>query len=100
MGQDERGDAPFLLQIGQIRNDAVDAQQLRIREHDARVDDDGRLAPREREHVHAELAESAERHDFEHQKNESTHHRPGHSGRSRSGRCEPPQRLGQAAGCA
>ena len=31
----------------------------------AGVDDDRRLAPGERQHVHAELAESAERHDFD-----------------------------------
>jgi hypothetical protein len=55
-----------LLKVGQIRNDPIDAQQLGVREHHARVDDDGRLRPRDRKHVHAELAESAERNDFEH----------------------------------
>ncbi len=80
--QHERGDAPFLLQVGQIRNDAVDAEQLGVREHHARVDDDRRLAPGEREHVHAELAEPAERHDFEHRETAGTHQRPGHSWRS------------------
>ena len=64
--QHEGGDAPFLLQVREIRDDPIHAEQLRIREHHARVDDDRRLTPGEREHVHAELAESAERYDFEH----------------------------------
>ena len=57
--QHERRGAPFLLQVREIRNDPIHAQQLRVREHHARVDDDGRLTPGEREHVHPELAESA-----------------------------------------
>ena len=65
--QHERGGAPFLLQVGQIRDDAIDAQQLGVRKHHAGIDDNRRLTPREREHVHPELAKSAERHDFEHQ---------------------------------
>ena len=95
--QHERGDAPFLLQVREIRNDPIDAEQLGIRKHDAGVDDDGRLAPGEREHVHAELTESAERHDFEH---------PEKTGRPPAGtllaeslrRWEPQPRLNQAAG--
>src|SRR5882672_65103 len=65
--QHERGDASFLLQVRQIRNDPVHAQQLGVRKHHPRVDDDRRLVPGEREHVHAELAESAKRYYFEHQ---------------------------------
>ena len=49
-----------LLQLAQIGNDQIHAEQFRLREHDARVDDDRRLTPGEREHVHAELAEAAE----------------------------------------
>ena len=64
--QHERGDAPVLLQVRHVRDDAIHAEQLGIGEHDAGVDDNRRLVPREREHVHAELAESAERNDFEH----------------------------------
>ncbi len=64
--QHERGGGAFLLQVGEVRNDPVHAEQIGIGEHHARVDDDRRLAPGEREHVHAELAESAERNDFEH----------------------------------
>jgi hypothetical protein len=58
--------APLLLQVREIRDDQVHAQQLGIGEHHARIDDDRRPAPGEREHVHPELAESAERNDFEH----------------------------------
>ena len=64
--QHERGGAPFLLQIREIRNDPIHAEQFRVREHHAGVDDNRRLTPGEREHVHPELAESAERYDFEH----------------------------------
>ena len=64
--QHERRGAPFLLQVGHVRNDAIDAQLIGVREHDTRVDDHGGIAPREREHVHTELAKSAERNDFEH----------------------------------
>jgi hypothetical protein len=71
--QHEGGDAPFLLQIRHVRNDAIDAQQFRIRKHDAGIDDDGRLTPGERHHVHPELTDSAEWNDFEHSEME---HRP------------------------
>ena len=72
--QHERGGAPFLLQVREIGNDPIHAEQFGIGEHDAGVDDDRRLAPGERQHVHAELAESAERNDFEHPWNrERTH---------------------------
>ncbi len=76
--QHERGGAPFLLQIGEVRDDPVDAEQFGVGEHHAGIDDDRRLAPGEREHVHAELAESAERNDFEHAVSGSTdlHQRP------------------------
>ena len=58
--QHERRGPCLLLQIRQIRNDQIHAEQFGIREHDASVHDDGRVAPGEREHVHAELAEAAE----------------------------------------
>ncbi len=64
--QHQRRDAPFLLQVREVRNDPVDAEQIGIREHDAGIDHDRGLAPRERQHVHAELTESAEGNDFEH----------------------------------
>ena len=64
--QHKRGNAPRRLQVRQIRNDQIDAEELRVREHHARVNDDCRVAPGECEHVHAELTESAERYNFEH----------------------------------
>jgi len=70
--QHERGDAPFLLEIAKVRHDEVDAEQFRIGEHHTRIHNDRRLAPREREHVHAELAEAAEWNDFQHSLNERT----------------------------
>jgi hypothetical protein len=64
--QHKGGDPPLLLQVRQVRNDQIDAQQFRIGEHDAGVDDDRRVGPGEREHVHAELAEAAEWYNVEH----------------------------------
>ena len=64
--QHQRGGASLLLKVGEVRNDQIHAQQLGIREHDTRVDDNRRLAPAERQHVHPELAETTERNDFEH----------------------------------
>ncbi len=62
--QHQRGDA-VLLQLPQVRNDQVDAEQLRLGEHHARIDEDGRVAAGDDHHVHAELAEPAERDDLE-----------------------------------
>jgi hypothetical protein len=60
--QDERCDAAFVgVEGGQIRNDQVDPEQLRFREHDAGVDEDSRVPAGDEQHVHAELAEAAER---------------------------------------
>ena len=64
--QHERGGAPFLLQIGEVRDDPVNTQQFGVRKHDAGIDHDGCLTPGEGQHVHAEFAETAERNDFEH----------------------------------
>ncbi|MGC4083808.1 MAG: hypothetical protein QM736_17270 [Vicinamibacterales bacterium] len=57
--QHQRCGATFLLQVGQVRDDAVDPEQLRVREHHTGIDHDGRLTERERQHVHAELAKPA-----------------------------------------
>ena len=64
--EDERLDlvAPR-LDVGEVRDDQVDAQLVGVREHDAGVDEDGRVLPRHGHHVHAELAEAAERDDLE-----------------------------------
>ena len=64
--QHQRAHAAFLLQIRQVGDDAVHAQQLGIREHDSGIHHHGRLTPGERQHVHSKLAEAAKRHDFEH----------------------------------
>src|SRR5262249_23583389 len=48
-----------------VRNDQVDAEQFRLGEHDAGVDEDRRLAAGDEHHVHAELAEPAERDQLE-----------------------------------
>ena len=62
----ERGDAPLLLKVREVGNDPIHAEQIGIREHDPGVDHNRGLAPTEGQHVHAELAESAKGHDFEH----------------------------------
>ena len=64
---------PFLLQVREVRDDPVDAEQFGVRKHDAGIDHDGRLTPRERQHVHAELAKSTKRNDFEHSLNTLRH---------------------------
>jgi hypothetical protein len=57
--QDQRRGTALLLQIGEIRNDAVDAEQFGIGKHHTRIDDERGRSPGQREHVHSELAESA-----------------------------------------
>ena len=62
MRQQQRGRARLaLLQIGQVRNQQVDAGQLRSGEHHAGVDDERRPLGRHGHRVHAEFAEPAER---------------------------------------
>ncbi len=56
---------PVLLQLPQVRNDQIDAEQLGLREHDSGVDQDGRVAAGDDHHVHAELAKPAERDQLE-----------------------------------
>ena len=59
MCQHERRGAAFLVQVREIRDDAIHPEHVRIGKHDASVDDDGRLPPAQRQHVHPEFAESA-----------------------------------------
>ncbi len=54
-----------LLQVREVRDDQVHARQVGFREHHPGVHHDGRVAAGEDHHVHAELAEAAERHDLE-----------------------------------
>ena len=98
--QHERGGAPFLLQVREIGNDPIHAEQLGIGKHDAGVDNDRCLAPGERQHVHPEFAESAEWNDFEHSETRPVHTSSRHSGRSGHGEGNRETRLNQAAGCA
>ena len=62
--QDHRPDR-ILLQLAQIRDDQIHAQQLGLRKHHAGINQDGGVAAGDHHHVHAELAEAAERKDLE-----------------------------------
>ena len=59
----ERGDAA-LLQVGEVGNDEVDAEELDVGERHPGVDDETRVPVRDRHEVHAEFAEAAQRDDF------------------------------------
>jgi hypothetical protein len=59
----ERGDAT-LLQVGEVGNDEVDAEELDVGEGHPGVDDETRVPVRNRHEVHAEFAEAAQRDDF------------------------------------
>jgi hypothetical protein len=54
-----------LAQVRHVGDDEVHARELRAGKHRARVDDDGRVAAGHGHHVEAELAEAAERHEFQ-----------------------------------
>ena len=53
------------FEVGEVRDDQVDAEQVRLGKHRAGVDDDGRLPTRDGHRVEAELAEAAKRHDID-----------------------------------
>ena len=53
------------LDEGHVRNDQIDAELVGIGEHHAGVDEDRRVLPRHRHHVHAELAEASQWDDLE-----------------------------------
>ena len=58
--QDDRADHVLvLLQVGDVRDDDVHAEQFLLGEHQAAVDDDDVVARAQRHHVHAEFAQSA-----------------------------------------
>ena len=89
--REHEGSGPtFLLQIGEVRDDPVHAEQFGVRKHDTGIDHDGRLTPGERQHVHAEFAKPAERNDFEHSRRRFDTPTPGRSLAGRHGRREPP----------
>ena len=50
----------ILLQVGDVGNDEVDAEEFGFGEHHAGVDDDDVVAEAKRHHVHAEFAETTE----------------------------------------
>ena len=60
--QDDRANHPLvLLQVGDVRDHDVHAEQLLLGKHQPRVDHDDVVARAQREHVHAELAQPAQR---------------------------------------
>src|SRR6267142_986186 len=50
----------ILLEVGDVRNDKVNAEELGFREHHTGVYDDDVVAEAKRHHVHAKFAETAE----------------------------------------
>ena len=66
VGEDDGADMRLVFnQVGDIGDNDIHAQQLRLREHQPGVDHDNVVFPAEREAVHAELAEAAEGNDFQ-----------------------------------
>ena len=66
VGEDDGADVCLVFnQVGDIGDDDIDAEQFRLREHEAGVDHDNVVFPAEREAVHAELAQPAEGDDFQ-----------------------------------
>ena len=64
MGQDDGpGRLPLFLQIADIRDDQVDAQELGAGEHDAAVHRDHGVTPLQRQHVGAELSQPSQGND-------------------------------------
>src|SRR5215471_1796023 len=64
--EDERANlTDVLLEKSQVGHHQVDAEQLGIGEHHATIDDDHVIAVADGGHVHAELAESAERYHLQ-----------------------------------
>jgi len=55
------------LEGGEIRDHEVDAEQFRLRKHDAGIHEESGLPAGDEQHVHAELAETAERDHVKHQ---------------------------------
>ena len=65
MSQDERLDlVAMLFDVGQIRNRDINAEQIFVGKHNSAIDDDHLTVITKDGHIHAELAEPAERDDF------------------------------------
>ena len=56
------------LEVRQVGHDEVDAEQIGLGEHHAGIDNDRRVAARDRHRVHAELAQAAKRHHVDRQR--------------------------------
>ena len=66
VGEHQRRDAAAaLVEVVERRHDQVDARQIGLREHRAGVDEEGGLPTRHGQHVQAELAKPAQRHDID-----------------------------------
>ena len=64
VGEDQGGDGEA-FERPEVRDDQVHAEQLRLRERDAGINEDRGVAAGDHHHVHAELADAAERNDLE-----------------------------------
>jgi len=66
VGQDDGPDAGLVFdQVGNVGDNNIDAEELGFREHQARVDHDNFVLPAKGQAVHAELAQTAKRNDFQ-----------------------------------
>jgi hypothetical protein len=65
VGQDQRFNVTAVrIERREIWNDEIDAEELRLGEHDTGIYEERRLPAGDEQHVHAELAETAERNDI------------------------------------
>src|SRR6266704_1261130 len=55
-----RATQSIVLEVGNVGNDEVDAEQFGFGEHHARVDNDDVVAVAKRHHVHAKFTETAQ----------------------------------------
>ena len=66
VGEDDGADLVAVFdEVADVGDDDVDAEQLFFGEHQAGVDDDDVILPSEGHAVHPELAEAAQRYDFQ-----------------------------------
>ncbi len=60
----ERAD-PVFVELPEVRDHEIDAEQLRLWEEHAGIDQDGGIAAGDHHHVHAEFPEPSQRDDLE-----------------------------------
>ena len=58
---DGANELAILLEVGNVGNDEIDAEEFGFGEHHARVDNDDVVAVAKRHHVHAKFTETAQR---------------------------------------